>query len=244
MGKYLIFGVAMLFAGVLRLWSVDFTNATIPFLSPAAASPGIPESAAAIGTPAAITLPESDLATWFTPADGVAPDDPKTWAAVVAFANVASTPAGWAEACKKATAVAGAERATSPELGALACSSDATVTALQKFALQLLAARAEVTLWLRGIEGHDNGMVAARLGEVRHSCENGLPSRLASAESPYLAACTGALATVSLPADADALQAALVDAYLLVANDLAARDPSIDPEPPVIAEPAAPTPTP
>lgn len=244
MGKYLILGVAVAFMGVLRLATVDFANVSIPFLSQAAAAPRLGESAKAIGTPAAVALPESDPATWFEAAEGADPDDPKTWEAVAAFASAAGTPAGWAEACKKVGAVAGTERGTKPELGALSCSSDLTVTQLQRFVVQLLAARAEVTLWLRGVDGHDNGMVSARLAEVRHSCENGLPSRLAGEGSPYTQACAAALEAAKLPLDGEALKTGLVEAYGLVAADLVARDASVDAEPAVVAAAASPTATP
>lgn len=244
MGKYLILGVAVAFMGVLRLATVDFSNVSIPFLSPVAAAPGLGESAKSIGTPAAVTLPESDPATWFEAAEGTDPDDPAKWAAIAAFASEAGTPGGWAEACKKVSAVAGSERATKPDLGALSCSSDLTVTQLQRFVVQLLAARAEVTLWLRGVDGHDNGMVSARLSEVRHSCENGLPARLAGESSPYSQACTAALSAAELPLDGEALRAGLIEAYGLVAADLVTRDASIDAEPAAVAESAAATATP
>ncbi len=225
-GKFLILGVALLFMGVLRLSVADWENAEIPFLSPANAENSALKSAQSLGTPAAVALPASDPATWFPPAG----DAPVPWADIQQFTAAASTPGGWAEACKAVSAVAGAERAATPALGALACSTDPTVTELQQFAIDVLATQAEVALWLQGIPGHDAGVVAARLAEVRHACENGLPARLAGAESPYPAACAASLTTAGLAASAEELEVALGDAYALVAADLAVRDPEIDAE--------------
>lgn len=225
-GKFLILGIALLFVGVLRLSVADWENAEIPFLAAAKAENSALKSAESLGTPSAVALPESDPSTWFATEAGA----PAPWLDIQLFAAATSTPGGWAEACKAVSAVAGADRAATPALGALACSTDPAVTELQQFAVELLAAQAEVALWLQGIPGHDAGVVAARLAEVRQACENGLPSRLAGAESPYLAACTASLTTTPLAASADALQASLGEAYALVAADLAVRDPEIDAE--------------
>ena len=234
-GKFLILGVVLVFVGVLRLSTADFENVSIPFMSPAVAANPALISAEALGTPAAVSLPESDPATWFsgsTAADGSA-DVP--WDDIQEFLAAASTPGGWAEACKSLATAAGTDRSANPPLGALACSDDPTVTELQRFAVELLAAQSEVALFLRGANGHDAGAVAGRLAEVRHSCANGLPSRQAGAESAYLVACEMSLEPLNLPGDAEALQIALGEAYGLVALDLAVRDPEIDAEPPAIA---------
>ena len=236
MGKFVLLGVAFALFGVLRLSTVDLEHTQIPFLSAAQAATGPAASTLAIGTPAAVTLPEADPATWFAaPTEGAStdPTDPVKWTAVRQFATAAGTPGGWAEACKKAGTTAGTDRNAKPELGALGCSSDATVTSLQRFAIQLLAGQAEVALWLHGVPGSDAGAVAGRLAEIRHACENELPSRQSGPESAYTVACAKGLAETTLPASGNALFTALGEAYALVANDLAARDVTIDAEPAV-----------
>jgi hypothetical protein len=239
MGKFVVLGVAFALFGLLRLSTADLEHAQIPFLSAAQASSGLAASAQVMGTPAAVALPAADPASWFAAAVAEAssdPTDPAKWAAVRQFAAAASTVGGWAEACKKAGASAGTDRKAKPELGALACSEDPTVTTLQRFALQLLAAEADVALWLHGVSGSDDGGVAGRLAEIRHSCENELPSRLAGPESPYTAACAAVLAKTTLPGDANGLFTALGEGFALVAGDLAARDATIDPEPAKVAD--------
>jgi hypothetical protein len=153
------------------------------------------------------------------------------WNAIAQAMAAGGTPAGWAELCKKAGSSAGPDRTAKPEPGALACSSDAAVTELQRFAVQLLAAQAEAKLWQRGATGHDDGSLAARLSEVRNSCVNGLPARQGGAESAYGKACALALDGLTTPLDAADLFDSLGQAYSLVAADLAERDATIDAEP-------------
>lgn len=238
MGRILIFAVALLFAGVLRLSTADFDNVEIPFLGPGEAANPAFASAGAIGTPAAVALPGSDMSAWFVEA---ADGSETPWADIQEFAAAAGTPGGWAEACKAAGAVAGSDRAANPLLGALSCSDDVTVMGLQRFAIEILAAQAEVSLWTLGTAGHDSGAIAARLAVIRHSCANGLAARQAGAESAYAAACAMSLAATTLPGDAHALATALGEAYALVAADLAERDPTVDAGPPAMSTPAADT---
>jgi hypothetical protein len=237
-GRILIFVVALLFMGVLRLSTANFDNVAIPFFGGGEPANPALASAAAIGTPAAVALPESDPASWFGGAEETEAGETTPWADIHQFVAAAGTSGGWAEACKAVGTVAGTDRTANSLLGALACSDDPTVTELQQFAVQLLAAQAEVSLWLLGTDGHDAGAVAGRLAQVRHSCANGLPARQAGAESAYTSACEMSLAVTTLPGDASTLATALGDAYALVAADLAERDPSIDPEPPAITAPA------
>ena len=216
-----------------RCYGAPVDVSSIPFLSsPAAAT--VPASVSSMGTPAAVQLPDLDFAKWFAAAasaDGPAdPYDVTTWQQVDAFYAIARTPDGWKEACKKAGTAAGAQRSTGPELGALGCSNDPAVTLVQQFAVQLLGMRAEVALWIRGVPGHTRGGIAGRQGEARLMCGVDVIAREGGADSPYAAACAKALETAYASGDAKATFDAVGEAYRLVADEIARRDPTVDPE--------------
>jgi len=238
-GKLGILAVALLMLGTARCYNADLVAAAggIPVVGAmfAPAAPPAPKYVSAIGTPAPSQLPDSDMKTWFSPqgANGAAADpyDVTTWRAVAAFAAASGTKAGWAEVCKKAADAAGADRTASPALGALACSADGTVTGLQRFAVELLAMRAEVAFYIKGAPGSSLAAIQARQGQLRLECTTGLVSRQGGAGSPFGQACALALATAYLGGDAPATFTALGDAYTAVAAELAKRDPKIAQEP-------------
>jgi hypothetical protein len=187
----------------------------------------VPAYIQAIGTPAAANLGEADMAAWFDPA-AEDPYDVARWREVKGFAAHMGTPGGLAEACKRASAAAGADRGTNPELGALACSDNGTVTQLQRFAAQLLAMRAEVALWYRGAPGASIGAVEGLQAQIRLACGYDMVARQGT-DSVFGGAC----ATVLGLGEIDGQQAftALGEAYRSVAAELARLDPTVEQEP-------------
>ncbi len=230
----MLIGVVFLaLLGTARCYNADLATSLAgvpvvgPMISPPPTTPGY---VASIGSAAPTTLPETDPRTWF-PTDATAdPTAPATWTAIRDFLSNTGTQAGWAEVCKKISEAAGADRAASP-LGALACSADPSVTALQPFAAAVLAARAEVALWLKGAPGSSTGAIQARQGELRMLCAPEALRRLGGETGPFGQACTKALDTTYLTGDGALTFAALGEAYTLIAAELATRDPKIAPEP-------------
>ncbi len=233
MGKSGIFLVALMMLGTVKCYGADL--ASLPFVASKAAPPPAPAYVAAIGTPAAISLPEIDFKKWFTgetTADApIDPYSPAQWQEVDAFFAVARTQAGWTEACKKASAAAGADRAANAEVGVLACSADPAVTPIQQFAVQILGTRAEVALWIRGVPGHSIGGISGRQGALRLACAVDVITREGGADSAYAQACKLALATAYAAGDGKATFDALGEAYKLVATEVAKRDPKTASEP-------------
>ena len=232
-GKIGILAVALLLLGSARCYSrTDWENAKIPFLS---GSPVVsaPASVGSIGKPAEVALPETDFAKWFSIDPKADPYDPTVWIAVDRFFASASTPAGWADACKKAGAAAGADRVAKPELGALGCSDQPNVTLIQRFGVQVLGTRAEVALWVRGVPGHGNAGIQGRQGELRLMCVVDVIAREGGPGSVFAQACAKALDQAYTVGDGNTTFVALADAYKLVAAEVARRDPTIDPEPAV-----------
>jgi hypothetical protein len=239
-GKIGILALALLLLGTSRCYAnTDWDNAKIPFLSGGGGT-ATPESVGAIGKPADAALPETDFAKWFSTDATADPYDPAVWKAVDAFFASASTSAGWADACKKAGAVAGAERTARPEIGALACSDNANVTLIQRFALQLLGVRAEVALWVRGVPGHGTAGIEGRQGELRLMCAVDVVGREGGTASPFAEACTKSLDQSYRAGGAASTFIALGQAYAVVAAEIARRDPTVDAEPVTFADPKTP----
>jgi hypothetical protein len=225
--------VLLAFIGTARCYNADLASAFggLPIVGPIVQpTQPVPAYVKAIGTPAPATLPEADYATWF-PAE--APEDPYsavTWKQVDLFVPIASSTAGWAEACKAVNAIAGTGRAANPKLGALACSADATVTQMQQFAIQVLWTQASIALWMKGELNGSVSAIQARQGEIRVSCATGVVARQ-GADSPWAEVCAKALDAAYLSGDGPASFAALAEAYLAAATEIARLDPEIDGEP-------------
>jgi len=245
--KKALFGLILLsFVGTARCYNADFASALggLPIVGPIVVPPApVPDYLRAIGTPAAATLPEAQYDTWF-PAE--APEDPysvEVWRQVQEFVAIAGSKTGWAEGCKAVGAVAGSDRTANARLGALACSSDATVTQMQQFALQLLGTEASVALWIKGEPNGSTGAIQARQAELRILCTTSVIARQGPEATTWAEACTKAMDASYLTGDGPATFAAIGDAYSLVADELARLDPEIDQEPGYfVGEAPAPTP--
>lgn len=187
--------------------------------------PSVPAYVNAIGTAAPNSLPATDPKTWFPADPATDAYDPTTWTAIRDFLANTGTQAGFTEACKKITDAVGADRAASPALGALACSADPSVTAVQAFPLAILAIRAEVALWVKGAPGSSIGAIEARQSEFRLLCTTDTILRLGGPTGPFGAACTKAMDTSYLAGDGAATFAAVADAYAAVTAEIAKRDP-------------------
>lgn len=237
--------VLIAFVGTARCYNTDLAAALsgVPIVG-AIISPVEPAPAYidAIGTPAALDLPEGDIASWFPDEPAAGQQAADIWASVAAYASVGATPAGWAEVCAKAADAAGADRAAKPLPGALACSDSPAVTALQPFVLQLLDTRAHLALWMGAAPGAAVAAVQARQGELRLECAAGVVARQGP-ETPWPGVCAKALDTAYLAGDAPTTDAALEEAYALAAAELARLDPDIEQEPALPAGGAA-TPAP
>ena len=233
MKKALFALILVAFLGTARCYNADLAAAVggLPVVGPIVQPPQpVPSYVKSIGTPAAATLPEADYSKWFPSEAPKDPYDATVWKQVSLFVPVASTTAGWTEACKAINAAAGADRAANPRLAALACSSDATVTQVQQFALQILGAQASVALWMKGELNGSTSAIAARQAELRVACATGVVARQ-GAGSPWPAICAGVQDASYLSGDGPATFAALGAAYLAAATEIARLDPEIDPEP-------------
>ncbi len=235
--------VLFAFLGTARCHNVDLAAALggLPVVGPMVQPPALPPAyVKAIGTPAATALPESDFSTWF-PAE--APPDPysaKLWNEIGLFASIAQTQAGWTEGCKKVSGVAGSDRAANPRLGALACSSDPTVTQFQQFAVHLLGAQATVALWIKG--ELSTSAIHARQAEIRVLCSTSIVARQGPGETPWSQACAKALDASYLAGNAPATFTALAEAYVLAATEIAKLDPKVAAEPGYFGVTATPAP--
>lgn len=233
MGKFAIITVLLALSGAARCYGGDpqAVLAGLPVVGAIVSPPpATPAYVASIGKEAPPALPEADPKLWFA-TDAADPLAPARWQEVASVLAAAGTKAGWTEVCKKIGAAAGGERGANPLLGALACSADPSVTALQGLAVEILAARAAVALWLRGAPGSSVAAIGARQGEVRLLCATGLPSREGSADGSLQQACTAALDTAYLDGDGPATFATLGEAYAALAAQIAQRDPKVAPEP-------------
>jgi hypothetical protein len=235
MGKLGIFGLALLMLLTARCYGADYEAALsgLPVVGPMISPPApVPTYVNAIGTPVAATLPESDMKSWFAPpADPQALPDIDTWRAIGAAAGTSGTKDGWAAVCKKASETTGEDRAAEPLLGALACSGNGTVTALQRFAVGILAMQAETALYWRGVPGASVAAIQSRQGELRLACAVDVVARQGGAAGVFAAACASVLETAYLAGDAPATYAALTAAYGTVAAEIARLDPKTAAEP-------------
>ncbi len=193
--------------------------------------PSIPSYVTALGTSAAVQLPDTDPAKWFTADPAADPYDAAKWTAVSQFLANAGDQAGWTQVCKKVAAAAGADRGAKPDIGALACSADPSVTRLQQLAVQVLETQAAVALWIKGAPGGSLGAIQGRQGEIRLLCGVDTAARQ-GADSPFLQACAKALdASYATANDSKTTFTALGEAYTLVAAEIAKRDPKVAQEP-------------
>lgn len=239
MARLAILAVAFMMLGSARCYGADLaaSMAGIPIVGAMIEPPvPVPAYVADIGKPAPTALPESDPKTWLaaSPAtDGSAPDEygVERWRDTAVVAEVGGTQAGWTEVCKKVSASAGAERTTDPNLGALACSANPTVTAIQRTALAMLGMRAHVALYVRGAPGAGLAAIEARQGELRVACAIDVIARQGDAGTPFRDACTKALATAYREGDAPATFDALGEAFAAVAAEIARIDPKTAADP-------------
>lgn len=232
--KKALFGLILLsFVGTARCYNADFASALggLPIVGPMVVPPSpVPEYLKAIGTPAAATLPEAKYDTWFPAEAAEDPYSVDTWQQVQKFVAIAGSKAGWAEGCKAVGAVAGSDRTANARLGALACSSDATVTQMQQFAIHLLGTQASVALWIKGEPNGSTGAIQARQAELRILCTTSVIARQGP-EATWAEACTKSTDANYLTGNGPATFAAIGEAYSLVADELARLDPEIDQEP-------------
>lgn len=235
MVKKALFALILLaFLGTARCYNAALASAfgAVPIVGAMVQPPdAAPAYLKAVGTPAPSTLPESDPATWF-PAE--APADPYSaalWRDIKLFATIAQTQQGWTDACKKISGAVGEDRTASPKLGALACSSDPTVTQFQQFAVHLLAAQASLALWIKGENDGSLAAVQARQAELRVFCTTSVVARQGPPETAWSQACAKGLDASYLKGDGPATFTALGDAYTLAANEIAKLDPKVSQEP-------------
>ena len=234
MGKIGLLVVVLALFGSVRCYNADLAASLggLPIVGPMVAPPAsAPAYVNAIGTPVASALPEADFAKWFPAEPTADPYNPALWNGVEAYMTAAGTQAGWAEVCKKIAGAAGADRAASPLLGALACSDDGSVTQFQRFAVEVMAARGSVALWLTGAPGGTLAAIQGRQGELRVLCTSSLVSRQGTANSPWPGACAKALDIAYLTNDGATTFAALGEAYRIAATEIARLDPTIDQAP-------------
>lgn len=231
--KKALWGLLLLsLLGTARCANADFAAALggLPIVGPMVVPrPTTPAYIEAIGTSAPAALPDVEFAAWFAedPAPNAAASE--TWQQMDLLAVAGATASGWVGVCKKAGTAAGADRSAAPLPGALACSSDATVTQMQRFALELLGLRAAVGLWMRG--DRPIAAIQARQGQVRITCSTQVIARQGPGENPWTKACELALDASYLSGDGPATLDAVIAAYAGVAGEIARLDPEVDAEP-------------
>ncbi|MGH2633162.1 MAG: hypothetical protein ACRDG3_07115 [Tepidiformaceae bacterium] len=229
MGKVVFALVLVMFLGTARCYNADFAGAAagLPLVGAMVAPPPTtPAYVKVIGTPAADKLPTADLSKWF-PANATDPYDPVMWASVRDVLAFAGTQAGFTEVCKLASTAAGANRTAHPEVGAIACSADPSVTGEQPFAIDLLDVRAELALWVKGAPGSSVQAIGALQGEIAVLCGGDAVARNGGPASPFAQACAKAADTSYLKGDAKTTFTALGDASTLIAGDIATKDPKV-----------------
>ena len=226
--------VALSLLATSKCYNADLAQSLsgVPIVGAMIAPPAaVPAYVDTIGTPAPTSLPDTDPKTWF-PTDATAdPYNPTTWTAIRDFLANTGNEAGFTEACKKITDAVGADRTSEPVLGALACSEDPSVTALQAFPLALLSLQAEVALWLKDAPGLSIGAIEARQGELQLLCTGDTILRLGGATGPFGNACTKGLDASYLSGDGATTFTAVGAAYAEVATEIAKRDPKTAAQP-------------
>ena len=219
------------FIGTARCYHTDFAAAVggVPFVGPIVVPPDpTPEYVAAIGTPAPLEpLAEPNVETWW-------PEDTEETASTLrdarAWLVAGQNAAGWTELCAAAGDAAGAERdASAPNVSALGCSDDPSVTRLQQFAILVLRLDPELQRYLGGVPGSSQAEFEATLAQVRVECVAGYASRVIRTEA-VAAAC-------ALPdawgagGDAAALLETVRAVYTRLATEVASLDPTVDDAP-------------
>ena len=235
------------FLGTARCYNADLAAAVggLPIVGPIVVpTQPVPAYVKAIGTPAVAELPQADYAKWFSTEDGADPLDVAVWKEIEAFVPIASSKTGWADACKAVSGVAGTDRTANANLGALACSSDATVTQMQQFAVKVLGAQAAVALWIKGELNGSTGAIQARQAELRVLCATSVVARQGPEATTWIDACEKVMDASYLTGDGPATFNAIGEAYALVATELARLDPEIDQEPGYFGADATATATP
>lgn len=232
--------LALLFLSTARCYTADLAAGVgaVPFVGPILVPPpGEPAYVQAIGTPAPVELPESEVEGWF-PAeespDGIERGD---WEGMALAAAAARTPEGWKELCGRASAATGQDRAAKPLPGALACSDDPTVTAAQRLAVQLLDLWGTLGLLFVGAPGSSVSAVQARQAELRVVCAGVPPGAFPAGVVEDV--CARALDAGYLAGDARGTLASVKEAYAALAAAIAARDPTTETEPGTFDAPAA-----
>ncbi len=235
MVKKALFALILLaFLGTARCYNADLAAAfgAVPIVGAMVQPPdAAPAYLKAVGTPAPSTLPESDPATWFPAEPPADPYNAALWRDIKLFATIAQTQQGWTDACKKISGAVGEDRTANPKLGALACSSDPTVTQFQQFAVHLLATQASLALWVKGETDGTLAAVQARQGELRVLCTTSVVARQGPPDTAWSKACAKGLDASYLKGDGPTTFTALGDAYALVAAEIVKLDPKVAQEP-------------
>lgn len=235
MVKKALFALILLaFLGTARCYNADLASAfgAVPIVGAMVQPPdAAPAYLKAVGTPAPSTLPESDPTTWFPAEKPADPYSAALWRDIKLFATISQTQLGWTDACKKIAGVTGEDRTANPKLGALACSSDPTVTQFQQFAVHLLATQASLALWIRGETDGSLAAIQSRQAELRVFCTTSVVARQGLPETPWSQACAKGLDAAYLKGDGPTTFNALGDAYALVATEIAKLDPKVSQEP-------------
>ena len=228
-GKVIWAVVLLAFLGTARCYNADVPGALagLPVVGAMVApQPTTPAYVSAIGTPAAVALPKADLSKWF-PNPATDPYDPAMWTSVRDVLAFTGTQAGFTQVCKLASAAAGQDRSAHPEVGALACSADPSVTALQPIAIKLLEAKAALALWTKGAPGSSTAAIQGVQAEITNLCGGDAIARNGGPASWFAKMCAKAADTAYLTGAAPATFTAFGDAFTLVAAEIAKRDPKV-----------------
>jgi hypothetical protein len=230
-GRLGILSVVFALLLVARCADADVSQslAALPVVGPIV-SPSATVASPVKSTPAPAAAPAADVKAWFA-ADIKDPYNATLWKSVDDTLAGAGSRDGWTAFCRLVSTAAGQDRAAAPDLGALACSKDGTVTALQRFAVHVLQLRAAVALYVKGAPGASSFGIQARQGIVRLDCAVDVVARQGGPDSPFGSACAKALDVAYLSGDVSATFTALGEAYHASAAEIARLAPAIDTEP-------------